>query len=190
MHSPAPLLQCQLLGQPSNIKVPQASPKAIFGSQQISTGPGMTAVLSLFTHSLWCHWTKAPTSAFWQPPTSPPWATATHHRKGKEALLAWSSQQQLEQCSSVHGWRVFIRQTVTLVRDFQVCFDVGYDGPHMVTQFANLKSALELQHIIDNKIKKELTLQRIAGTFASPPFPICTFLLWEWFKRSNMAHIG
>ena len=58
----------------------------------------------------------------------------------------------------------------TLVRGFQVGFDVGYDGPHMVTQCANLKSALELPHI-DNKIKKELTLQRIAGPFASPPFP-------------------
>ena len=36
-----------------------------------------------------------------------------------------------------------------------ICFDVGYDGPHMVMQCANIKSALELQHIIDNKIKKE-----------------------------------
>ena len=82
MHLPAPLLQCQLLRQPSNITVPQASPKAILGSQQISTGLGMTAVLLLFTHSLWCHRTKAPASALGQPPTSPPWATATHHGKG------------------------------------------------------------------------------------------------------------
>ena len=59
----------------------------------------------------------------------------------------------------------------TLVRGFHVGFDVGYDGPHRVTRCANLKSALELPHIIDNKIKKELTLQRIAGPFASPPFP-------------------
>ena len=103
MHLPAPLLQCQLLRQPSNITVSQASPKAILGSQQISTGLGMTAVLLLFTHSLWCHRTKAPTSALGQPPTSPPWATATHHGKGKEA---WSSQHQLEQGSSVHGWTV------------------------------------------------------------------------------------
>ena len=42
----------------------------------------------------------------------------------------------------------------TLVRGFQVGFDVGYDGPHRVTQCADLKSALELPHIIDNKIKK------------------------------------
>jgi len=42
----------------------------------------------------------------------------------------------------------------TLVRGFQVGFDVGYDGPHMVMQCANIKSTFELQHI-DNKIKKE-----------------------------------
>ena len=55
----------------------------------------------------------------------------------------------------------------TLVSGFQIGFDVGYDGPHRVTQCANLKSTLELPHIVDNKIKKE----RIAGPFASPPSP-------------------
>ena len=60
---------------------------------------------------------------------------------------------------------------LTLLRGSQVGFDVGYDGPHMVMQCANIKSALELQHVIDNKITKELMLQCIAGTFMSPPFP-------------------
>ena len=46
----------------------------------------------------------------------------------------------------------------TLVRGFQIGFDVGYDDPHRVTQCANLKSALELPHIIDNKIKRSLAV--------------------------------
>ena len=78
----------------------------------------------------------------------------------------------------------------TLVRGFQVGFDVGYDGPHGVTQCAILKSALELPHIIDNMIKKRTNATTHCRPLRVTTFQTCTFLLWEWFQRSNMAHIG
>ena len=109
----------------------------------------------------------------------PPLGDSHTPREGK-GREAWSSNHVLScpaltpiRAGQLSTWLEGFHEANrgTLVRGFQVGFDVGYDCPHRVTRCANLKSALELPHIIDNKIKKELTLQRIAGPFASPPFP-------------------
>ena len=81
--------------------------RAILYSPQLSTGPGAAPILSFLIHSIWCCQATALTRAFWQPPTSPSWTTVTHHRKGKEALLTWSSKHQFELGSSVCDWTVF-----------------------------------------------------------------------------------
>ena len=47
---------------------------------------------------------------------------------------------------------------------------MGYAGRPRHSQPANLKSALEHPHVVDQKIEKELALGRFAGPFVSPPF--------------------
>ena len=68
----------------------------------------------------------------------------------------------------------------TLVRGFQVGFDVGYDGPHRVTRCANLKSALELPYIIDNKIKK-----RTNATTHCRPLHVTTLSTFAHFSSGS-----
>lgn len=59
-----------------------------------------------------------------------------------------------------------------LVNGFKFGFHVHFEGTLRSdpTKFKNLKSAVEMPHIVDQKLKKELDSGRIAGPFDEPPF--------------------
>ena len=61
--------------------------------------------------------------------------------------------------------------TSYLVTGFTVGFHLGCLGApiQVARQVANMKSAFQLPHVIDAKLKKEKSLQRILGPFAIPP---------------------
>lgn len=50
-------------------------------------------------------------------------------------------------------------------------FRLQYSDPRLFREANNLKSALSNTHIVQQKINKEIALQRIGGPFQYPPFP-------------------
>ena len=57
-----------------------------------------------------------------------------------------------------------------LIKGFSEGFKINYQGPRITTTAPNLGSAYENPDVVDDKLRKERELGRIAGPFDSPPF--------------------
>lgn len=58
-----------------------------------------------------------------------------------------------------------------IINGFLHGLHLQYSGPRLFREAKNLKSALSNTHIVQQKIKKEISLQRVGGPFQYPPFP-------------------
>ena len=58
-----------------------------------------------------------------------------------------------------------------MVEGFTTGFDIPFEGPKPNNEPPNLNSVKQHPEIVDNKIKKELSLNRISGPYHNPPFP-------------------
>ena len=60
--------------------------------------------------------------------------------------------------------------TSKLLHSLEYGFDIGYHGPHTPLIARNLHSALEHPKVIDEALQKEVTNNRIAGSYRTLPF--------------------
>ena len=56
-----------------------------------------------------------------------------------------------------------------LIKGFSEGFKINYQGPRITSTAPNLGSAYENPDVVDDKLRKEIALGRIAGPFDSPP---------------------
>ena len=58
-----------------------------------------------------------------------------------------------------------------LLNGFKNGFSLMYEGPHEPSNSKNLKSALQYENVVRQKIEKEVKLGRVAGPFETRPLP-------------------
>ena len=58
-----------------------------------------------------------------------------------------------------------------LLDGFSLGFSLYYDGPHCIRFSGNHQSALQAPSLVDDKLRHEMHLGRIAGPFQQVPFP-------------------
>ncbi len=72
--------------------------------------------------------------------------------------------------------------------NFGVHWYLNYQGPRITTTAPNLGSAYENPDVVDDKLRKERELGRIAGPFDSPPFENLHISPLALFPRKRQAN--
>ena len=104
------------------------------------------------------------------PPVVVVCAHPTH--KGVDAQLHHALPTPIN-CETMAGYLVGYNKpdTSMLLDGFSLGFSLHYDGPHCIRCSGNHQSALQAPSLVDDKLRHEMHLGRIAGPFQQVPFP-------------------